>query len=224
MTGPAQPAPGARHAHESAGAGSYVDLYWLPLGAGGHCVRLNGRLYERVVALRQHRSPATLFHSALLVRLDEITYAIEMGPVWNVDVDERGVVCRGPVGTRALGRFDAFRYEVRCWPGGCIPDIEEAVSSPVRVSQGRMPACAVLDAVRRAPVLVWGRDELGCGDMWNSNSLIAWALACTGHDVSVLRPPGDGRAPGWAAGLALAERHDVLSTRAALRGPPTVAC
>jgi hypothetical protein len=23
-----------------------VDLYWLPLGAGGHFVRLNGRIYE----------------------------------------------------------------------------------------------------------------------------------------------------------------------------------
>ena len=23
-----------------------VDLYWLPLGAGGRCVRANGRMYE----------------------------------------------------------------------------------------------------------------------------------------------------------------------------------
>lgn len=215
MTGPARPAAGARHPDASAGARSYVDLYWLPLGAGGRCVRLNGRLYERVVAGRQHRAPAALFHCALMVRLDGITYAIEMGPVWNldVDVDDRGVVCRGPVGSRALGRFDAFRYEVRCWPGGSIPDVGEAVSSPVRVSQGRGSARAVLDAVRRVPALVWGRDELGCGDMWNSNSLIAWALACTGHDTSGLRPPGGGRAPGWAAGLALAQRHDVLSAR-----------
>ena len=27
-----------------------VDLYWLPLGAGGHFVRLNGRLYEALAA------------------------------------------------------------------------------------------------------------------------------------------------------------------------------
>ncbi len=27
-----------------------VDLYWLPLGAGGHSVRLNGRVYEAVAA------------------------------------------------------------------------------------------------------------------------------------------------------------------------------
>ena len=28
-----------------------VNLYWLPLGAGGHSVRLNGRAYEAVAAL-----------------------------------------------------------------------------------------------------------------------------------------------------------------------------
>ena len=27
-----------------------IDLYWLPLGAGGHSVRLNGRFYEAVAA------------------------------------------------------------------------------------------------------------------------------------------------------------------------------
>ena len=27
-------------------AGPAVDLYWLPLGAGGHFVRFNGRVYE----------------------------------------------------------------------------------------------------------------------------------------------------------------------------------
>ena len=40
--------------------------------------------------------------------------------------------------------------------------------------------------------------------MWNSNSVIAWALSVSGHDVTALRPPAGGRAPGWQAGLALA--------------------
>ena len=31
---------------------SGVDLYWLPLGAGGWFVRLNGRAYEALVAAR----------------------------------------------------------------------------------------------------------------------------------------------------------------------------
>ncbi|MEA2242375.1 MAG: hypothetical protein QOD24_1931, partial [Solirubrobacteraceae bacterium] len=34
-----------------------VDLYWLPLGAGGHFVRLNGRAYEALMA-RIARRPA----------------------------------------------------------------------------------------------------------------------------------------------------------------------
>jgi hypothetical protein len=36
---------------------SGVDLHWLPLGAGGHSVRLNGRIFEAVVA-RLERRPA----------------------------------------------------------------------------------------------------------------------------------------------------------------------
>lgn len=30
-----------------------IDLYWFPLGAGGHFVRLNGRIYEAVKARRE---------------------------------------------------------------------------------------------------------------------------------------------------------------------------
>ena len=33
-----------------------VDLYWLPLGAGGQSVRLNGRVFEAVAARLKHRS------------------------------------------------------------------------------------------------------------------------------------------------------------------------
>jgi hypothetical protein len=196
---------------------AWVDLYWLPLGAGGHCVRFDGRVYERVLARHQHRAPADLFHSALLVRLDEITYAIEMGPVWNVDAPDRGAVCQGSVGARSLGRFRAFQYEVRCWPGGSIPDLAEAVASPVRVSADRLQASAVLEAVRHVPALTWGRDELRCGDMWNSNSLVSWTLARTGHDMRAVRPPAGGRAPGWRAGLALVEPEQTNTTLTTIR-------
>ena len=27
-----------------------IDLYWLPLGAGGHSVRVNGKVFEAVAA------------------------------------------------------------------------------------------------------------------------------------------------------------------------------
>ena len=56
-------------------------------------------------------------------------------------------------------------------------------------------------------MLTWGRDELGAGEMWNSNSAVAWALARTGHDMDAIGPPRGGRAPGWAAGLVLAGRQ-----------------
>jgi hypothetical protein len=55
--------------------------------------------------------------------------------------------------------------------------------------------------------LTWGRDELGAGEMWNSNSAVAWALARTGHDMNAIGPPTRGRAPGWNAGLVLADRQ-----------------
>jgi hypothetical protein len=187
---------------------AWVDLYWLPLGAGGHFVRWNGRVYEWLSAHRDHRAPLDLYHSALMVCLDDVTYAVEMGPVWNVPVRDRGVVCEGPVGARCLERFTAFRYEVRCWPGGYIPDLDEAVDSPVRTTEGAPRVTAVLMMVRDVPALTWGRDELGAGEMWNSNSMVAWALARTGHDVGAIRLPSGGRAPGWRAGLALANRQN----------------
>jgi len=65
----------------------------------------------------------------------------------------------------------------------------------------------VLAMFREIPVLTWGRDELGAGEMWNSNSAVAWALARTGHDMDTVVPPQGGRAPGWTSGLVLAHRQ-----------------
>jgi hypothetical protein len=186
---------------------SSADLFWLPLGAGGHVVRLSGRLYEGWFARRGHRAAADLFHSGLMLRLEGVTYAVEMGPVWNVPDADRGVLVEGPVGSRWLGRFRAFRYEVRCWPGGRIPDIAEAVDSPVHMTDDEPKVAALLNVLREIPALTWGRDELGAGEMWNSNSAVAWALARTGHDMDSVRPPAGGRAPGWGAGLVLADRQ-----------------
>ena len=152
----------------------WVDLYWLPLGAGGHVVRRSGRVYERLVARREHRSPQDLYHCALTLHVDGTTYAVEMGPVWSVTAADRGVVAEGPVGARWLGRLRAFTYEVRCWPGGSIPDLAEAVDSPVRVSADAAQASRVLHVLREVPPLTWGRDELRTGEMWNSHALVSW--------------------------------------------------
>jgi hypothetical protein len=185
-----------------------VDLYWLPLGAGGHFVRLNGRIYEAITA-RLHRRPAyDLYHSALQVEVPEGTFVIEQTPVPDLSGEQRGVVAGGAVGGRRAGRLRLFRYEIRLWPGGHIPDVAEAVDSPVHLSDDEVCARRVLEVVPQVPTPVWGRDELGTGEMWNSNSVIAWSIARSGIDAAAIQLPVGGRAPGWRAGLVVAGRQD----------------
>jgi hypothetical protein len=81
-----------------------VNLYWLPLGAGGHSVRFNGLVYEAAVALLGHRPACDLYHSALEVRVPEGRFVIEQTPVPDNDGAKRGVVAGGAVGTRWAGR------------------------------------------------------------------------------------------------------------------------
>ena len=131
---------------------------------------------------------------------------IEQAPVWRED-EERGVVAEGAVGVRAFGRLPLFRYEVRRWREGLIPDIDEAVESPQRLSDD--PDCArrLLELVPEVPTPVWGRDELRAGEMWNSNSTISWLIARSGLDVESIELPRGGRAPGWEAGIVVARRQ-----------------
>src|SRR3954470_24021757 len=139
---------------------AYVDLYWIPLGAGGWFVKRNGRLYEAVVALRDRRPRRDLYHSALEVVVPEGRFVLEQAPVPNGRGETRGVVAEGPVGLRAAGRLRLFRYEVRCWRSGRIPDVAEALDSPYRVSTDRALADRVLRLASDVPTPVWGRDEL----------------------------------------------------------------
>ena len=95
---------------------------------------------------------------------------------------------------------------MRCWRDGAIPDVAEAVDSPVRLSDDPGVARRVLDLVPRVPTPVWGRDGLRTGDMWNSNSLTAWLIVSAGLDAGGVAPPVNGRAPGWHAGVVVARR------------------
>lgn len=185
-----------------------LDLYWLPLGAGGRLVRLNGRIYEAVLACRQRRRRLRLYHAALIARLPEGWTTVEMGPVWDRTLgrEAHGAVVVGPVGAQALGRWRWFRYELRCWPGGVIPDLAWAVASPLRLTSDEPTVRAALAAVATVPALTWGRDEGGFGEMWNSNSAIAWILARAGLDPVAVAPPPGGRAPGFRAGIVAAQR------------------
>ena len=141
-------------------------------------------------------------------------HTIELAPSPDADLRARGVVATGPVGSRLLGRWRVFRYEVRCWPGGRIPDLACAVGGARRVATERSVAQRVLGLVSLAPVPVWGRDELHAGEMWNSNSMISWVLATAGVVTTALGPPRHGRAPGWNAGLVVARRSDHASAQA----------
>ncbi len=181
-----------------------IDLYWLPLGAGGNFVRLNGFVYEQITARLRRRSPRDLFHSALQVFVPEGRFVIEMTPVPDGRGRERGVVAEGPVGARWASRFRIFRYELRRWHEGVIPDIDEAVDSPNCLSQDLAKARRILELVPQTPILTWGRDELGAGEMWNSNSMSSWLIETTGLDAASIHPPAGGRAPGWDAGLLAA--------------------
>lgn len=198
-----------------------VLLYWLPLGSGGNFVRWNGRVFETLAAIHDRRPVHNLYHSALQVIVGRERFVVEMTPAWGTPHVDRGVVREGPVGVRGLGRFAAFRYEIRCWLGGVIPDWSEAVDSPRLVSADAGQARQILDLVPQVPALTWGRDESRTGEMWNSNSVTAWLLARAGVRLDDCRPPPHGRAPGWQAGVVLAAGQVAGATPTWPIGPTT---
>lgn len=113
-----------------------IDLYWIPLGAGGSgFVRLNGRIYEAIKARLERRRPLAIYHTALQVHVSDGRFVVEtMWPSPDSNTASRGVVLEGAVGSRLLARLLTFRYEVRRWHNGVLPDADEAVGGPQRVS------------------------------------------------------------------------------------------
>jgi len=168
-------------------------------------VRLNGLVFEAVAAHLARRPRRDLYHSALEVRTPAGRFVIEQAPA-GAEGFSRGVVAEGPVGSRWAGKARLFRYEIRRWRDGVIPDVAEAVESPRRLSSDPATARRLLQLAPSVPTPVWGRDELRAGEMWNSNSVISWLLTSAGIDTESIRPPVGGRAPGWAAGLLVAHR------------------
>lgn len=186
-----------------------AELYWIPLGAGSPVVRASGRVFETISARRHRRPRGALYHAALVVNLPSEQFTIEQAPVPDDNGGARGVVAVGPVGHRCAGRWRLFRYEVRCWRDGIIPDIDEAVDSPVCLTTDTDVASLIVELLPMVPTPVWGRDHAHTGEMWNSNSVIAWVLTRSGLDTVELTPPSGGRAPGWAAGRAVARAHNL---------------
>ena len=115
-----------------------VDLYWLPLGAGGHFVRMNGRIYEALAAWRGKRPRRDLYQSALIVTVPAGRFVIEQAwPIPSGDRALRGVVAEGPVGTQRARSLRLLRYEIRRWRDGVIADLDEAVRKPAAPDRRR---------------------------------------------------------------------------------------
>ena len=192
-----------------------VEVWWIPLGAGEHVVRVSGRIYEALSAFVQRRERRDLYHSALVVETRTGRFVVEMTPIpRRAGGPDRGVVAEAPVGSRWLAWLRVFRYEIRRWQEGVIPDLAFAVDSPLRLSDDPALASQLLDLVPMVPTPVWGRDELGAGEMWNSNSVTAWLLTEVGLAGGTCGLPLGGRAPGWQAGVFAAGRTPSLVPRA----------
>jgi hypothetical protein len=124
---------------------------------------------------------------------------IEQTPVPGGDGARRGVAA-GARGRRTLGRtLRIFRYEVRPWRDGVIPDVGEAVDSPRRLTDVPDCACRLLELVPSAR-RQFGVGREGNSEMWNSNSVISWLIASSGLNAESIQPPDGGRAPGWNTG------------------------
>src|SRR3954447_2305492 len=172
--------------------GAAGDLYWLPLGAGGRGVRFNGLVFEAIAARLQHRTRSDLYHSALEVRVGSHRYVIEMAPVWNEHASDRGVVSEGAVASPRLARLRLFRYEIRRWHDGRIPDIAEAVDSPQRLTEDPAVAQRVLDLVPSVPALVRPR---GIAQRRHVELQLRDRVACrSSRDRRGTRRPPSGRA------------------------------
>jgi hypothetical protein len=175
---------------------------------------VNGQVFEAVAAWLDRRPPSDLYHSALVVRVPDGQFVIEQAPAGRGDSKKRGVVSEGAVGSRLAGRARIFRYELRCWRDGVLPDIAEAVESPRRLTNDVVVARRLLELVPSVPAHVWGRDELRTGEMWDSNSVISWLIARCGLVPESIDPPAGGRAPGWRAGIVAARRREAVESRA----------
>jgi len=127
-----KPTDAAEPPSGSATSQASIELYWLPLGAGGWFVKLNGRLWEAVQARRERRRPLDLYHTALVVRVPEGRYVVEN--CWPIpDADAQHVASSWKVRWAATG-----------WgAGGCSATRSAAGprgSSPTRAKRWPAPS------------------------------------------------------------------------------------
>ena len=114
--------------------------------------------------------------------------------------------------------FESSATKIRRWRDGQIPDIDQAVGSPVRLTEDVEVAKGILALLPSIPTPMWGRDEFQTGEMWNRTRLSPGSWCAPGSMLETIHPPANGRAPGWEAGLAIAaQRSQLRSSITAIR-------
>ncbi len=192
-----------RNSVPSAGELDYLDLYWLPVGAGTHFQKASLVLYERVAATLGRRPRGALYHTALKFALDGRAYTLELMPV----PAPQGIpsLMTGPVGVRGADRIRILRYQLLRTEQATLPDEQWAVDSPDRLPTTAATIGAMMELAPAVPAHTWGRRVVGTSEMWTSNSAISWLLTRVGVSAEAIPVPAGGRAPGWHAGIQAAK-------------------
>ena len=104
-----------------------ADLMWIPLGAGGQVLGLNGKVFEALSALVQRRPRLDLCHAALEVAAGGASYVIELAPVPDRDGENPGVVGESPApakcGTRTRSSPGCWSRPALTWPAWARPRV-----------------------------------------------------------------------------------------------------
>jgi len=129
-----------------------IELWWLPLGAGGWFVRANGRLYEARPGNPGGGGRSTSTTRRWWCGFPEGRFVVEnCWPIPDSDgARDRGVAVEGPVGSELIARFRVFRNEVRRWDG-TIADAGTAVASPPGPEPGPGQGRRLLELVGELP-------------------------------------------------------------------------
>lgn len=190
------------------GAG-FIDLYWIPVGAGTRFQRASLVLFESIAAFLGRRRRARLLHAALKIGFAGEQFTLEVTPA--PPGPNLGNEVTGPVGIRGADRLRLFRYQVCLRAGTSLPD-ERWAAGRLRVSDDAAAAEQVLDLAAAVPRYVWGRRRPGHPEMWTSDSCVAWLLGRAGIDVLRIELPAGTRAPGWSSGILEARGLGPAST------------
>jgi hypothetical protein len=147
--------------------------------------------------------------TALEVHLGGVRHVVESAPMWGRPDPDRGVVVEGPVGLAWLGRWKPFRYEIRRWRDGVIPDAAEAVDSPKRISTDRDRARRTVGPRASRPAPGGGTNSVlvTCGTPARSSR------GCS--SAAVRTSVRSGGRPGWTAGVVAASEHHPPASRGA---------